>query len=127
MAKKLKKKKIKKHIEEGMIYIKSTFNNTVITLTDKEGNVLCWESAGSLGYKGTRKSTPYAASVVARSVASKAKEFGLKRAEIFVKGVGTGRDSATRALGLSDIYITRVVDVTPIPHNGCRPKKPRKV
>lgn len=127
MAQKNRKKKNKKIIKEGRFYIKSTFNNTIISFTDNQGNVIFSESAGTQGYKGTRKSTPYAASQVARSIGEKAKEVGLKEAEIYVKGVGPGRDPAIRTLGLMDFYIKKIIDVTPIPHNGCRPPKPRKV
>ncbi len=128
--KKVKTKKKKKNIIEvknGRAYIQSTFNNTIITIADLDGNVICWGSAGTLGFKGARKSTPYAAQLIAQSVAGKAKERGIEQLEVYVKGVGAGRESAIRSLDAAGINITSIKDVTPIPHNGCRPKKPRRV
>lgn len=128
MAKKvIKKKKIKKSVEHGQAHVKSTFNNTIITLTDVEGNVLAWASSGSSGFKGARKSTPYSAQIATEIAVEKAKEYGLKRVDVFVKGIGSGRDSAVRTLNNSGIYVNSIKDVTPIPHNGCRPRKPRRV
>lgn len=129
MAKKVSKpkKKIKKQVSEGRVYIQATFNNTIVTITDKEGNVLSWETAGTLGFKGTRKSSPYVASLIAQGAYNKAKPYGLVKADIFVKGVGRGRDLAIRALDSAGLFIRSIKDQTPIPHNGCRPKKVRRV
>ncbi len=120
-------KKIKKRVPEGRIYIQSTFNNTIITLTDKKGNVVFWSSAGRCGFKGTKKGTPYAASVVANTVAEAGKAVGLQKVAIYVKGVGQGRDQALRTLVAAGFEVEEIKDVTPIPHNGPRPKKPRRV
>ena len=125
--KKSKTKGRKKNVEYGRIYISATYNNTMMTLTDKQGKVLAWASAGNLGFKGTKKATPYAASEVTNVVCEKAEKMGVKEVDIFVKGVGSGRSSALRALAPKEIVINRIKDVTPIPHNGCRPKKPRRV
>ncbi|MDD5693006.1 MAG: 30S ribosomal protein S11 [Patescibacteria group bacterium] len=127
MAKVIKKKKIKKNINHGQAHIKSTFNNTIITITDNEGNVITWASSGASGFKGSRKSTPYSAQIAAEIVVEKAKEHGVEKIDVFVKGIGSGRDSAIRAMNASGLYINSIKDVTPIPHNGCRPPKPRKV
>jgi small subunit ribosomal protein S11 len=127
MAKVIKKKKIKKVVAHGQVHIQATFNNTVITVTDKEGAVISWATAGASGFKGSRKSTPYAAQIAAETAIEKAKVFGLEKVEVFVKGIGSGRDSAVRAFNASGIYVTSIKDVTPIPHNGCRPKKARRV
>jgi len=127
MAKVIKKKKIKKVVAQGQVHIQATFNNTVITVTDKEGAVISWATAGASGFKGSRKSTPYAAQIAAETAIEKAKVFGLEKVEVFVKGIGSGRDSAVRAFNASGIYVTSIKDVTPIPHNGCRPKKARRV
>jgi len=121
------KKKIKKFAEHATAHIKSTFNNTIITITDDQGNVFCWASAGTVGFKGSRKSTPFAAQQAASEVARKAQEMGVKSLKIFIKGPGSGRESALRALQASGIRITTIRDVTPIPHNGCRPPKRRRV
>ncbi len=122
-----KSKKVKKEVTKGKVYIKSTFSNTIVTITDEGGNVICWGSAGTYGYKGTRKSTPYAAGVTSRSVAEKAKEeYGLKEVEVYIKGIGSGRESAVRSLDSAGLKVTKIMDITPVPHNGCRPKKPRK-
>lgn len=123
-----KNKKNKKAITpRGRMYIQATFNNTLVTATDAVGNVLVWNSAGSMGFKGARKSTPYAGRVAAKEVINKAKNIGLKTIDIFVSGVGSGRDAAIRALQGSGLEVTSIRDVTPIPHGGCRPKKPRRV
>jgi small subunit ribosomal protein S11 len=122
-----KKKLVKKDISQGKIYIQSTFNNTIVTVTDKSGNAVSWASSGSLGFKGTRKSTPYAAQVAAQSAVSKAKAFGLQSVEVFVSGVGSGRESAVRALHGAGLTVTNIKDITPVPHNGPRAKKARRV
>ena len=122
-----KKKKQKKNIISGMAYINATFNNTMITITDEQGNSIAWSSAGVKGFKGSRKSTPYAAQIAAEDAGTKAKEFGLKNLQVFVKGPGGGRESALRALQAVGFYITSIKDTTPIPHNGCRPPKKRRV
>jgi len=121
-----KEKRKKISISEADVYIKSTFNNTIISYTDKKGEVLFWASAGSLGFKGTKKSTPYAALVVATNIASAAKEVGIRKVNIYVKGVGMGRESAIRATASTGIDVVSIKDVTPLPHNGCRPKKVRR-
>ncbi|MFH1714451.1 MAG: 30S ribosomal protein S11 [Candidatus Nealsonbacteria bacterium] len=116
-----------KKILEGRIYISSTYNNTIITLTDSMGNVLGWVSAGNIGFKGTKKSTPFAASKVAEAVSQIAKKIGIEKIAVFVKGVGSGRDSAIRSFVARGLEIISIKDVTPVPHNGCRPKKVRRV
>jgi len=116
-----------KKINEGRIYISSSYNNTICTLTDLKGNVLGWNSAGNIGFKGTKKSTPFAASRVAEKLVEKAKKAGVERVEIFVKGVGTGRESAIRSFATKGLEILAIKDITPIPHNGCRPPKVRRV
>lgn len=128
MVKKIKsKKKIKKVIKKGQAYIKATYNNTIITITDPQGNTLAWSSAGVNGFKGPKKATPYAAGVIVRNVAEKVKEMGLTEVDVFVKGVGAGREASIRALHGNGIAIGSIKDMTPIPHNGCRAKKPRRV
>lgn len=122
-----KKKKGRKNVSHGIIHVKSTFNNTVVTITDEKGNVLSWSSAGARGFKGSRKSTPFAAQLAAQDAAQKASEHGLKSVVAYVKGPGAGRESALRAVASAGIRITRIQDVTPIPHNGCRPPKKRRV
>ncbi len=122
-----KRRKIKRNIEKGQAHIKSTFNNTIITITDLEGNVLGWSSAGKVGYKGSRKSTPFAAQIAAEDAASQAQEMGLKEIQIFVKGPGSGRESAIRSLQAVGLDVNLIQDITPIPHNGCRPPKRRRV
>ncbi len=117
----------RKSVSEGRIYIAATYNNTTMNLTDKNGDVLAWASAGNLGFKGTKKATPYAASEVTNVICEKAEKLGMKEVNIFVKGVGSGRSSALRALAGKSIIIKSIKDVTPIPHNGCRPRKPRRV
>lgn len=124
---KTKKKKIKKTVAEGIIHIHSTFNNTIITVTDRQGNTLAWASGGTEGFKGTRKGTPYAAQLAMQSVLKKVQPYGLKEAWVYVKGPGPGREAALRALQGSGIKITLIKDVTPIPHDGCRPPKRRRV
>ena len=124
---KIRKKKIDKKVSVGMAHVKATYNNTIVSLTDQAGNVLAWASAGMAGFKGPKKSTPYAAQIITRIAVEKAKAFGLEEVSVFVKGVGTGRESAIRALNANGLIINSVKDVTPIPHNGCRSKKPRRV
>ncbi|ADO77788.1 30S ribosomal protein S11 [Halanaerobium praevalens] len=125
--KKRRRKKVKRNIEKGQAHIKSTFNNTIISITDEEGKVIAWSSAGKVGYKGSRKSTPFAAQLAAENAADEAKEMGLKEVEIFVKGPGSGRESAIRTLQSAGLNITLIKDITPIPHNGCRPPKRRRI
>ncbi len=122
-----RKKKAKKGITEGYIYIHATFNNTIVTVTDTKGNVIAWSSGGVAGFKGARKGTPYAAQLAAEDAVKKAMATGLKRAGILVKGPGPGRESALRAIGMSGIQVTLIKDITPIPHDGCRPPKRRRV
>ena len=122
-----KKKKIKKNILNGIAYVQSTFNNTIISIADTNGNVISWASAGQKGFKGSRKSTPYAAQIAAEDVGNKAKEYGLKTLKVEVSGPGSGRESALRSLQAIGYIITSIKDVTPIPHNGCRPRKRRRV
>jgi small subunit ribosomal protein S11 len=121
------KKKSRKNIQTGIVYIQSTFNNTIITITDVSGNVLSWSSAGARGFKGSRKSTPFAAQVAAGDAAAKAMEHGLKNVSVLVKGPGAGRESALRALAAAGLKVSLIRDITPIPHNGCRPPKRRRV
>lgn len=120
-------KKIKKNIERGQAHIQSSFNNTIVTITDMAGNALSWASSGGLGFKGSRKSTPYASQMAAEEAAKAAMEHGLKSVEVMVKGPGSGREAAIRALQVAGLEITLIRDVTPIPHNGCRPPKRRRV
>ena len=127
VTKKVTRRRDRKNIEKGMAHIHSSFNNTIVTLTDVQGNVLSWASAGELGFKGSRKSTPFAASEAAETAANAAKEHGLKSVEVFVKGPGSGREAAIRALQTAGLEINMIKDVTPIPHNGCRPPKRRRV
>ena len=117
----------RKNIEKGMAHIHSSFNNTIVTITDTQGNAVSWGSAGELGFKGSRKSTPYAAGQVAETAAKAAMEHGLKTVEVFVKGPGSGREAAIRALQTAGLELSSIKDVTPIPHNGCRPPKRRRV
>ena len=121
------KKKVKKNVQTGMAHIQSTFNNTIITITDVGGNTLSWATAGGAGFKGSRKSTPFAAQVAAEECAKKAVEHGVRSLGVYVKGPGAGRESALRALQAAGMRITMIRDVTPIPHNGCRPPKRRRV
>ena len=128
VAKKVvKKRRERKNIDKGAVHIQSTFNNTIITISDAQGNAISWASAGELGFKGSRKSTPYAAQAASETAAKAALEHGLKTVEVFVKGPGSGRESAIRALETVGLQITLIKDVTPIPHNGCRPPKRRRV
>jgi len=122
-----KKKKVKKEIGFGVAYIQSTFNNTIITITDQQGNTVCWASSGTSGFKGARKGTPFAAQLAGREVAAKAKDFGVRYVDVKVKGPGAGRESAIRALQADGIEIKSIKDITPIPHNGCRVRKRRRV
>jgi small subunit ribosomal protein S11 len=117
----------RKSVPAGRAYIQSTFNNTIVTLTDPEGNVIAWGSSGTAGFKGSRKGTPYAAQLAARDAARRAMEHGLRQVEVYVKGPGSGREAAIRSLQSSGLFITSIRDVTPIPHNGCRPPKRRRV
>jgi len=121
------KKKVKKNIANGVVHIQSTFNNTIVTVTDVAGNVISWSSSGVQGFKGSRKSTPFAAQLAAQDAAKKAQEHGMKSVEVNVKGPGAGRESALRALQAAGFTVTMIKDVTPIPHNGCRPPKRRRV
>lgn len=127
MAKRGKTKKIRKNVLRGIAHVKATFNNTVVTITDMNGETLCWASAGTIGFKGSRKSTPFAATRAAEECAAKAKKMGMQEVEVRVKGAGGGRESAVTALQHAGIKITAVEDRTPIPHNGCRPRKKRRV
>ncbi len=122
-----KKRRERKNIERGQAHIQSTFNNTIVTLTDTSGNALAWSSAGSLGFKGSRKSTPFAAQMAAEEATKAAMEHGLKFVEVYVKGPGSGREAAIRALQSAGLEISLIKDITPIPHNGCRPPKRRRV
>lgn len=122
-----KEKKRLRKIEVACIYIQSTFNNTIVTITDEKGDTICWASAGSVGFKGTKKGTPFAAQIAAETAARKAFEAGIKNAIVFVSGPGPGRESAVRSLQGTGIHIKTIKDVTPIPHNGCRPRKKRRV
>jgi small subunit ribosomal protein S11 len=122
-----KKRRVKKNIEKGHAHIRSSFNNTIVTLSDVGGNVLGWSSAGELGFKGSRKSTPFAAQTTAETAAQKAIDYGLREVHVFVKGPGVGRESAVRSLGALGLKVKSIRDVTPIPHNGCRPRKTRRV
>ena len=123
----VRKRRERKNIEKGAAHIRSSYNNTIVTITDTMGNALSWASAGELGYRGSRKSTPFAAQMAAETAAKAAMEHGLKTVEVFVRGPGPGRDAAIRALQVAGLDITLIKDVTPIPHNGCRPPKRRRV
>ena len=127
VSKDSKKKKVKKNVPSGVAHINSTFNNTIITITDNVGNTISWSSSGNKGFKGSRKSTPFAAQLAAEEAAKKAIDHGMKNIEIIIKGPGNGRESAIRALGSTGLNITVIKDITPIPHNGCRPPKKRRV
>jgi small subunit ribosomal protein S11 len=124
---KSKKKKVRRSVAKGVAHIRATFNNTIITITDSNGDTLCWDSGGTIGYKGSKKSTPYAAQRAAERVAEKAMKFGIRELEIRVKGPGSGRESAIRSLQASGLEIRAIEDATPLPHNGCRPRKKRRV
>ncbi len=121
------KRKERKNVTTGIAHVNATFNNTMITITDMQGNTICWSSAGKMGFKGSRKSTPYAAQLAAEDAAKRAMEHGMKTIEVNVAGPGSGRESALRALQAAGLTITAIRDVTPIPHNGCRPRKRRRV
>ncbi|MCL2295189.1 MAG: 30S ribosomal protein S11 [Spirochaetes bacterium] len=123
----LKKKKEKKSVFSGNVYIQATFNNTIVTITDLNGNAISWASAGGLAFKGAKKSTPYAAQTTAEAAIKKAMDIGLREVNVFVKGPGVGRESAIRSIGVLGVKVMSIKDVTPIPHNGCRPKKTRRV
>jgi small subunit ribosomal protein S11 len=129
MAKPKKKgrKKEKKNVTHGAAHIKSTFNNTIVTITDLEGNTLSWASAGNVGFKGSRKSTPFAAQLTAEAAARRAQEHGVRKVDVYVKGPGSGRETAIRSLAATGLEILGIQDVTPVPHNGCRPKKRRRM
>ncbi|WP_415330175.1 30S ribosomal protein S11 [Clostridium perfringens] len=126
-VKKARRRKERKNVEHGAAHIQSTFNNSIVTLTDAKGNALAWASAGGLGFKGSRKSTPFAAQMAAETAAKAAMEHGLKSVEVYVKGPGAGREAAIRSLQAAGLEVTLIKDVTPIPHNGCRPPKRRRV
>jgi len=124
---KTRKKKAIKQVATGCVYIHATFNNTIVTITDTEGNVLSWSSAGHCGFRGPKKATPYAASVIVKDAVDRIQDVGLKEVYVFVRGVGQGRESAVRALNAQGVNVLSIKDVTPVPHNGCRPKRQRKV
>jgi len=124
---KSKKRKEKKIVHQGCVYIQATFNNTIVTVTDLKGNTVSWASAGALGFKGAKKSTPYAAQVTSETAAQRAKDYGLQEVQVYVKGPGVGRESAIRSLGGLGLQVKSINDITPIPHNGCRPRKSRRV
>jgi small subunit ribosomal protein S11 len=126
-AKMMKRKKVIKNVSHGRIYVQATFNNTIVSITDEKGQVISWSSAGSLGFKGARKATPYAAQIAATTALEKAKTFGLESLEVYISGIGQGRESAVRSLSGSGLAVTQIKDITPMPHNGCRPKKARRV
>ena len=127
MAKPGTKKKVKKNIVSGIAHVNSTFNNTKIMITDLQGNAVAWSSAGTMNFRGSRKSTPYAAQIAAEDAGNKAKEHGMKELQVLVKGPGSGRESSLRGLAAAGFTITKINDITPVPHNGCRPKKKRRV
>jgi small subunit ribosomal protein S11 len=127
MSKPKTKKKVRKNVQSGIAHIQSTFNNTIVTITDVSGNVVAWSSAGVRGFKGSRKSTPFAAQLAAEDAAKKAMEHGVRNVTVYVKGPGAGRESARRALNAAGVKINLIRDVTPVPHNGCRPRKRRRV
>jgi small subunit ribosomal protein S11 len=124
---KVKKRKVRRNVNKGVVYIKATFNNTIVTMTDAAGDVLCWATAGTVGFKGSRKSTPFAAQRAAEIVAEKASKVGVREVEVRVKGPGAGRESAITGLQASGMAIRSIEDITPLPHNGCRPPKRRRV
>jgi len=127
MSKVKTKKKVKKNVQSGIAHIQSTFNNTIVTITDVSGNVVSWSSAGVRGFKGSRKSTPFAAQLAAEKAARAAQEHGLQKVDVFVKGPGSGRETAIRSLAAAGLEVAGIQDVTPVPHNGCRPRKRRRV
>ena len=122
-----RRRREKKVVNFGQVHIQATFNNTIVTITDMNGNALCWASAGGLGFRGSRKSTPYAAQMASDTAAQASKEFGLRSVEVYVKGPGSGREAAIRALSAAGLEVTMIKDVTPVPHNGCRPPKRRRI
>ena len=122
-----RRRREKKVVNFGQAHIQSTFNNTIVTITDQSGNALCWASSGGQGFRGSRKSTPYAAQMASDAAANAAKEFGLRSVEVYVKGPGSGREAAIRALSAAGLEVTMIKDVTPVPHNGCRPPKRRRI
>ncbi len=122
-----KKKKAVRQVSLGRAYIQATYNNTIVTFTDQNGNALAWASAGGCGFKGPKKATPYAASIIVKTAAEKVARYGVKEVNVYVKGVGAGRESAIRAINANNITVLNIKDITPIPHNGCRQKKPRRV
>ncbi|MFO8063310.1 MAG: 30S ribosomal protein S11 [Spirochaetota bacterium] len=124
---KTRKRRERRTVYKGQVYVQATFNNTIVTITDEAGNGVSWASAGSLGFRGAKKSTPYAAQTTAQNAAQKAMDMGLQEVEVFVKGPGVGRESAIRSLGAMGLKVRSIKDVTPIPHNGCRPRKSRRV
>lgn len=123
----IRRKKIKRNVPNGVCHIQATFNNTIVSITDLNGEVICWSSAGAKGFKGSRKSTPYAAQIAAEECAKKAVDAGMKAVSVLVKGPGSGRESAVRAMGTAGLKVNMIKDVTPVPHNGCRPPKRRRV
>ena len=127
MAETKARKKMKIQVSSGVAHIQATFNNTIVTISDKQGNALCWSSTGSVGFSGSKKATPFAAQVAAEAAAKKALSMGVKEVEVYIKGPGSGRESAIRALQAAGLTITLIRDVTPVPHNGCRPPKRRRV
>lgn len=122
-----RRRKTKRNVAVGQVHVHATFNNTIVTISDEQGNSIAWASAGGAGFKGSRKSTPYAAGVAAERAAQAAKDMGMTRAHVFVRGIGSGRESAIRSLAAADIQVASIKDVTPVAHNGCRPRKPRRV
>jgi len=122
-----RRRREKKVVNNGQAHIQATFNNTIVTITDMSGNALCWASAGGLGFRGSRKSTPYAAQMAADTAANAAKDFGMRAVEVYVKGPGSGREAAIRALSAAGLEVNMIKDVTPVPHNGCRPPKRRRI
>ena len=127
VAKKVTKKRVKKNVEHGQVHVQASFNNTIVTITDAQGNALSWASAGGLGFRGSRKSTPYAAQMAAETAVKAALVHGLKSVDVFVKGPGSGREAAIRAIDANGVQVLTIKDVTPVPHNGCRPPKRRRV
>ena len=123
MAYKTRKKRVKKNVPEGVVHIHATFNNTIVTITDKDGNAISWASSGGLGFKGSKKSTPFAAGMASEQAGKAAYDLGMRKIEVFVKGLGPGRETAIRSLQTAGLEVTSITDVTPIPHNGCRPPK----
>ena len=127
VTKKVAKKRVKKNVEHGQVHVQASFNNTIVTITDAQGNVISWNSAGTVGFKGSRKSTPFAAQMAAEQAAKTAMEHGLRKVAVFVKGPGSGRETAVRSLQAAGLEVSSIQDCTPIPHNGCRPRKRRRV